>query len=74
MAWLHERHAQAVTLLLVTHDLALVAAHAQRVLVMQGGRLLADGPPALVLAQRDLLAQAGLMAAPAPMQEQPDAL
>lgn len=74
LAWLHERHAQGVTLLLVTHDLALVAAHAQRVLVMQGGRLLADGPPALVLAQRDLLAQAGLLAALAPMQEQPDAL
>lgn len=74
LAWLHERHAQGVTLLLVTHDLALVAAHAQRVLVMQGGRLVAAGPPALVLAQRDLLAQAGLLAAPAPMQEQPDAL
>lgn len=70
LAWLHERHAQGITLVLVTHDLALVAGHAQRVLVLQNGRLAAAGPPNVVLREHALLAQAGLAAAA----EQPDAL
>ncbi len=70
LAWMHERHAQGVTLVLVTHDLALVAGHAQRVLVMQNGRLVAAGPPDVVLREHALLAQAGLTAP----SEQPDAL
>ncbi|MBK9094241.1 MAG: ABC transporter ATP-binding protein [Anaerolineae bacterium] len=64
LAWLHERHAQGITLVLVTHDLALVADHAQRVLVMQDGRLVADGAPGEVLRQRALLLEAGLTPAP----------
>ena len=35
--------------LLVTHDLTLAAGHAHRVLVMDRGRLVADGPPDQVL-------------------------
>lgn len=70
LAWLHECHAQGVTLVLVTHDLALVAGHAQRVLVLQDGRLAAEGPPDVVLREHALLAQAGLAA----VAEQPDAL
>ncbi|GAA0832624.1 hypothetical protein ACFQVD_24765 [Streptosporangium amethystogenes subsp. fukuiense] len=34
----------------VLHDLNLAAAYADRVLVMSGGRLVADGPPDRVLA------------------------
>ncbi len=64
LAWLHERHAQGSTLVLVTHDLALVADHAQRVLVMQDGRLVADGAPGEVLRQQALLLEAGLTPAP----------
>ena len=64
LAWLHERHAQGSTLVLVTHDLALVADHAQRVLVMQAGRLVADGAPGEVLRQQALLLEAGLTPAP----------
>ncbi len=70
LAWLHERHAQGVTLVLVTHDLALVAGHAQRVLVLQNGRFAAEGSPDVVLREHALLSQAGLAAAA----EQPDAL
>jgi len=35
--------------LLVTHDLNLAAAHATRVIVMDAGRILADGPPSQTL-------------------------
>ena len=66
LAWLHERHAQGITLVLVTHDLALVADHAQRVLVMQDGRLVADGAPGEVLRQQNLLIEVGLAVAPVP--------
>lgn len=72
LAWLHERHAQGVTIVLVTHDLALVAEHAQRVLLLHEGRLLADGAPQAVLAQPELLARAGL--APGAPGEAADAL
>ena len=38
-------------MVLVLHDLALAMNHADRVLVLDQGRLAADGPPGLALAE-----------------------
>lgn len=59
IAWLDAHHAAGGTVLLVTHQMRL-AAKAERVLVMSGGRLVADGPPTEVFAHPEVLAGAGL--------------
>ncbi|WP_238009945.1 heme ABC transporter ATP-binding protein [Dactylosporangium sp. AC04546] len=43
-----ERAAAGDAILVVLHDLGLAAAHADRVMVLSGGRAVADGPPAEV--------------------------
>jgi energy-coupling factor transporter ATP-binding protein EcfA2 len=64
MAALHEIAGRGVGVLLTSHDLRSVTAHADRVIVVGGGvgcgRVLADGPPATVLADADLRLAAGL--------------
>ena len=62
--WLAELHAQGRTILLVTHDMALAAEHAERVVVLYGGQVLADGTPEAVFRQPDLLARASLTPPP----------
>jgi cobalt transport protein ATP-binding subunit len=60
LAWLDELHGQGRTLLLVTHDMALAAERAQRIVVLHQGQILADGEPAQLFAQAAVLAQASL--------------
>jgi len=62
--WLGELHAQGRTIVLVTHDMALAAAHAGRVVVLGQGQVIADGPPADLFRQKDLLARAALVPPP----------
>ena len=52
-------NADGTTVLVVTHDLQLVADYADRVAVMQGGRVIGSGPTAEVLAG-PLIEAAGL--------------
>ncbi len=62
--WLADLHAQGRTIVLVTHDMALAAAHAGRVVVLGQGQVIADGTPAQVFRQNDLLARAALVPPP----------
>jgi cobalt transport protein ATP-binding subunit len=63
-AWLTELHDKGRTILLVTHDMALVAEHADRVLVLHQGQIIADGTPEAVFAQPELLISASLTLPP----------
>jgi cobalt transport protein ATP-binding subunit len=62
--WLAELHAQGRTIVLVTHDMALAAEQAGRLVVLHQGQVIADGPPASLFLQADLLARAALAAPP----------
>jgi energy-coupling factor transport system ATP-binding protein len=62
MARLRERF--GTTILMITHDVRLVAEWADRALVMSRGALLFDGTPAAMFADRAVLAEAGLLAPP----------
>jgi energy-coupling factor transport system ATP-binding protein len=55
---------QGRTVVVITHDMGIVAAYARRVAVLAGGRLLFDGPPAALFAQPDRLRQAALVPPP----------
>lgn len=48
------------TIVIITHALELALRYANRVVVMQGGRIVLDGPSRWVMAQEDLLVKAGL--------------
>jgi energy-coupling factor transporter ATP-binding protein EcfA2 len=48
--------------LVVTHDVEFAAAHCERVVVLAGGAVLADGPASEILARSDLLDRAALEA------------
>jgi energy-coupling factor transport system ATP-binding protein len=61
--WAHERHAAGCTVILVTHDMAAAAA-AERMLVLEEGELVADGPPAEIFRRPPLLARAALRPPP----------
>ncbi len=52
------------TLVLVTHDLVVAAEHGDRVLILDGGRLVADGPADDLLDDVDLLVRHGVAAPP----------
>jgi energy-coupling factor transporter ATP-binding protein EcfA2 len=62
--WLAELRSQGRTILLVTHDMGLVSGFAERMVVLQQGQILADGLPADLFRQPDLLAQASLVPPP----------
>lgn len=56
-----ERVDEGTALILITHDMALVAQHASRMLVLRDGALLADGPPDVLFDDAALMEQAGLL-------------
>jgi energy-coupling factor transport system ATP-binding protein len=62
MARLRERY--RTTVLMITHDMRLVAEWAERVLVLSDGRLAFDGTPEALFAKDDLMADTGLICPP----------
>lgn len=48
-------NAQGITIVLITHDLTNVARYARRVIVVQDGRILADGPTETIMTNYELL-------------------
>lgn len=64
MALLRELHAEGHTIIIITHDMALVAEHAKHVVVMAGGQLLFHGATRSCFAQPELLVQARLTPPP----------
>jgi len=52
------------TMIIITHNMSVAAEYAHRVIVMQAGNIIADGPTREVFAREDLLAQAGLAPPP----------
>ncbi|KQM59351.1 ABC transporter ATP-binding protein [Agreia sp. Leaf210] len=63
LALLDALNAEGTTVLVVTHDLQLVAEHSSHILVLDSGRVAAFGPTAAVLAS-DALETAGLRTPP----------
>lgn len=62
--WLTELQADGRTIFLVTHDMALAAEYADRVLVLYQGQIIADGPPGVLFQQNHVLARASLVPPP----------
>lgn len=62
--FLDELNRQGTTILLITHDMKIVAERAHRCLVLVDGRVYFDGTPRTLFARPDLLAQASLAAPP----------
>ena len=60
MSLLKAMNAEGHTILLITHDMRIVAEHARRTVVLHEGRVLADGDTASVLGRSDELARAGI--------------
>jgi energy-coupling factor transport system ATP-binding protein len=59
-----ELHQRGRTIVMVTHDMALVAEYASRVVVMQAGQVLLDAPPQTVFERPEVLAVTGLRLPP----------
>ncbi|MCK8467233.1 energy-coupling factor transporter ATPase [Microbacterium sp. KSW4-16] len=57
---LQELRTEGTTIVIVTHDLQLVAEHASHVVVLAGGRVRASGPTSTLFQDERLLADAGL--------------
>ncbi len=64
MAVLRDLHRRGRTIVVITHDLALVAEYAERAVALAAGRVVFDGPPHALFARPEVLAQCGLSLPP----------
>jgi energy-coupling factor transporter ATP-binding protein EcfA2 len=62
MRLMRELHAGGRTIVIITHDMNIVAEFAERVVVMAGGRIVADGTAAEVFSEPDAMLEADLRA------------
>jgi ABC-type multidrug transport system ATPase subunit len=53
-------HAEGRTVITISHDPDFCADHCRRLIVMKDGQILIDGPPEVVFAQGELLAQSSV--------------
>ncbi len=60
MAIIDRLHASGKTIIIITHDMQMVAEHAQRVVVMSAGQIALDAPPEQAFTQLDLLEKLSL--------------
>ncbi len=54
-------HSKGKTIIMITHDMDLIARYASRVAVMAGGKIILDDDPHIVFTEVDKLRQAGVM-------------
>ena len=64
LALLTDLHRSGTTVVVITHDMALVAEHATRVVALASGQIVFDGPPAALFARPDLLTRCALRLPP----------
>jgi ABC-type glutathione transport system ATPase component len=62
MRLMRELHAGGRTVVIITHDMNIVAEFAERAIVVAGGRIVVDGTPAEVFSDDDALREADLRA------------
>jgi energy-coupling factor transport system ATP-binding protein len=55
-------HQKGKTIILITHNIAIAAQYAKRIIVMKNARILMDGAPSEIFVQREKLAEAGILA------------
>lgn len=61
---LQARHAEGSSILLITHDMNLIAAHVPRAALLHAGQLLTVGPTQEVLSDPELMSKSGLAPPP----------
>ena len=64
LAILEEERSAGRLVVVITHDLSLVADHADRVIALDAGRIAFDGPPSELFARSDVLARCALVRPP----------
>ena len=64
MALIQRLNAAGHTIVIITHAMDIAAAHARRVVLMQGGRILRDGPTREVFADETCIGRTGLAPPP----------
>ena len=64
LALLTDLHRSGTTVVVITHDMTLVAEHATRVVALAAGHIVFDGPPAALFARPDLLTRCALRLPP----------
>ncbi|MFW6183915.1 MAG: ATP-binding cassette domain-containing protein, partial [Chloroflexota bacterium] len=64
MQHLKELQAIGTAVVVITHDVEVACAYADRVLVMSAGQILVDGPTRSIMQQRDTLRQSDVIAPP----------
>lgn len=62
MDLMRELHTEGRTIVMITHDMNIVAEYAERMVVMAGGEIVADGAPREVFGRDEALASADLRA------------
>ncbi|MEM2489942.1 MAG: ABC transporter ATP-binding protein, partial [Candidatus Korarchaeum sp.] len=56
-----EMHARGKTIIMITHDMDLIARYANRVIVMANGKIILDNDPHIVFNRVEELKEAGVM-------------
>ncbi len=60
MMFLESLQKRGVTIILITHDMHIMMEYTKRAIVLSNGKIIADGSPARILADHNLIDQAHL--------------